>query len=201
MIAPGLVGTVQDSDGGGRRHRLPPPTSGNSSWRGSPIADRARRRRLGRASERRFAREFGDETSHRSGACPSRQQARDPRVQVIDTERDPVVLPEIELGSIAMQVRFAHVKVAAEHAALEDRKEVFDRVGMPELRPDIFLDRVVDGAMPAKLPTYAGVDWAIVGHQIRRLAHVRDDDRLQGLRGHVRHMEAPDRPSRSTETT
>jgi hypothetical protein len=34
-FAPGLVGTYQDSDGGGGRHRLPPPVSGNSSCRGS----------------------------------------------------------------------------------------------------------------------------------------------------------------------
>src|SRR5205823_6677830 len=35
-FAPGLVGTYQDSEGGGGRHRSSPLSNGSSSWRGSP---------------------------------------------------------------------------------------------------------------------------------------------------------------------
>src|SRR5438105_3580515 len=53
-------------------------------------------------------------------------------------ETGTMVVPEIELCGVAMQVRLAHVEVAAEDAALEDRKVVLDRVGMPEHGAHVF---------------------------------------------------------------
>jgi hypothetical protein len=53
-FAPGLVGTYQDSEGGGGRHRSSPPMNGSKSWRGSLDGRERRLRRL--PSERRLAR-------------------------------------------------------------------------------------------------------------------------------------------------
>ena len=54
---------------------------------------------------------------------------------IVDAEADPVVVSEIEFGRVAVQVRFADVEIAAVDAALEDRKEILDRVGVPERGP------------------------------------------------------------------
>ena len=42
----------------------------------------------------------------------------------------PVVVPELELGNVERQVLRAHLMERADHAALEDRPEAFNRVGM-----------------------------------------------------------------------
>jgi hypothetical protein len=40
------------------------------------------------------------------------------------------VVTKIELGGVAVQMALSHVVIGADHAALEDRKEVLDRVGV-----------------------------------------------------------------------
>ena len=53
------------------------------------------------------------------------------------------VVAEIELCGVAAKVRFREVMVGADHAALEDREEVFDRIGVLEAaRGDIFAGAV-----------------------------------------------------------
>ena len=103
-----------------------------------------------------------------------------------------MIIDEVAFGSVTMQMQFAHVKMAAIHGSLQDAEIIFDRVGVPEIRTDVFLGAVVDGAMTTKLRTNRPVDRSIVSHQIGGLIDVRDDDRLQGLRGHVGNVEAAD---------
>src|SRR5580704_14514405 len=123
-----------------------PSMKSNESWRGSACDERLRRL-LGRASERR--RDWPSATRRRIGEALALRadQSAVGASQIIDTERGPIVVSEIEFGCVTVQMRLAHMEVAAEHAALEDRKVVLDGVGMPELGADIFLGGVVDAPM------------------------------------------------------
>ena len=51
-------------------------------------------------------------------------------VGVVHTELDPVVVPEVELGKVAVQVGFAHVLIDAVDAALQDGEEALGSVGV-----------------------------------------------------------------------
>jgi hypothetical protein len=190
-FAPELVGTHQASEGGGGRHCSPPLSKDNSSWRGSSGAGRCRRL-LRRASERR--RDWPSATRRRIGQALTLRalQGEIASGEIVDAERYPVIVTKIKLCRVAMQVGFADVEIAAIDAALEDRKEVFDRVGMPERGAHIFLGAVVDGAVSVEIASDSGINWRVVGHQIGRLIDVRDNDRLQALCGHVLHMKAAD---------
>jgi hypothetical protein len=173
-FAPELVGTYQDSEGGGERHCSSP------------------RRLLRRGLERRIA--CLDETRRRIGqplTLDADESAISPSY-IIDTQRDPVVVPEVELGGVPMQMGLGDVEVTAVDPALEDREVIFGGVGVPEIGANVFLRAVVDRAMPGKLPPDRPIDGAFVSHQITGLIHVRGDDRLQGLGGNIRDAEAPD---------
>jgi hypothetical protein len=77
------------------------------------------------------------------------------------------VVAKVELCGVAGKVRFAHVVIGADHATLEDREEVFDRVAMLETAGgDVFLRAMVDLAVTAELAANAGVNGAFVGHEI-----------------------------------
>ena len=128
-FAPGLVGTYQDSEGGSGRHRPLPPMSGNSSWRGSGSkANRARF--LERRVRAGAARETSCFVSQPLALCANQRAIG--AGHVIDAQGDPVVVAEIKFRRVAMQVLFADVEVAAVYAALEDREEILDRVGVPK---------------------------------------------------------------------
>ena len=49
---------------------------------------------------------------------------------ISDLERGATVVAEIELGKVAVQMRFAAMLIDADHAALEDGEHVLNRVGM-----------------------------------------------------------------------
>lgn len=161
----------------------------NSSWRGSGwYVDRGCRRLV--RLERRGA-PFG-EISRRIGQALTlgTNKRAVGAGQIVNAERDPVVMPEVEFGCIAMKVLLTDVKIAAIDAALEDRKEVLDRVGMPECGPHIFLGGVVDGAVAGELAADRGINRRVVGHEVSGLVDMRGNDRLQALCGHVLHVEA-----------
>lgn len=50
--------------------------------------------------------------------------------RIVDAKFDAVVLAEIEFSQIALQVLLAAALIRADHAALEDREEAFERVGV-----------------------------------------------------------------------
>ena len=120
---PGLVGTFQDSGGGGGRHRLPPPMSGNSSWRGSP------------RSEQRGIERFLTTCSVRQPLALGPNKRWICASLVVNAEPGAGVEPEIELGEITGKVFLVNVLVDADEAALEDRKEAFERVHV-HIAPD-----------------------------------------------------------------
>ena len=71
------------------------------------------------------------------------------------------VVAKVELGTVAAKVGLAHVVVGADHAALENGEEVFDRVAVLEATcGDIFPGAVIDGAVTVKFATSAGVNGA-----------------------------------------
>src|SRR5579863_3918488 len=188
-FAPGLVGTFSGGEvGGDGCHDPSPSINGNMSWRGSSGACCRRWLSEGR---RRFA---PCETSRSIGQALSlgADQRTISAGYIVDAKRDPVVVAEIELGRVAMQVRLADVEIAAVDPALEDAKKVFDRVGVPERGAHIFLGAVVHRAVATEIAADRGINRSVIGHQVGGLVDVRDDDRLQGLRGHVLDMKAAD---------
>ena len=62
------------------------------------------------------------------------------------------VVTEIELRRVAVQVALAKVMIGADHATLEDRKEVFDGVAV-SLSTDILAAGVKHGTMRSELAT------------------------------------------------
>jgi hypothetical protein len=164
--------------------------NGNTSWRTS--GGGAARRLCDRASGRRRKRPSATSRSIRQPLALGANKGAIGTGQVINPECDPVVVAEIELGRVAMQVSFGDVEIATVDAALENREEVFNGVGMPEMGADILLRRMIDRAVAAELTADRPIDRRIVGHQVGSLVDIRDDDRLQGLRGHVFYREAAD---------
>ena len=101
------------------------------------------------------------------------------------------IVAEIELAAVTAQVGFAHVVIGADHAALEDREEVFGRVGMLEAaRGYILFGAVVDDAVAVKLAPNRGVDRSFVRHEMRGAIDVDDDQAAKLLGGDVGDVEA-----------
>src|ERR1700730_14520754 len=146
-FAPGLVGTYQDSEGGDGRHSSSPSSNGNSSWRESPWDDRGRRL-PDRALDRRHARPGATSCFVGQPLADNTANYAISALNVIDAKSDPVVVSEIELGSVAMKMGLGNVEIAPVDAALEDGKVVFGGVGVPEIGADIFLCTVVHRAVP-----------------------------------------------------
>lgn len=94
---------------------------------------------------------------------------------IANTKLSAIVVAEIELGEVAEQVLLSAVLVDAFHAALEDREEAFNRVGV-NAAADIFAGGVLDRLMGRKLGAGLGVEAAFVGVEDRRAANVGDDD-------------------------
>jgi len=59
---------------------------------------------------------------------------------VVDAERDPVIVAEIELGKIAVDVLFGAMLVGALHAPLEHAEIVLDGVGV-DFATDVLASR------------------------------------------------------------
>ena len=100
------------------------------------------------------------------------------------------VVAQVKFSAVAAKVRFAHVVIGTDHAALEDRKEIFS--GVAVLEPaggDIFTGTVVHGVVIGKFAAHTGVDRAFVGHQHRGAINVCYDQRANVLGVHVCHVE------------
>jgi len=184
---------IQDSEGGGGRHCPSPLSNGSSSWRGSVAAGRGLRR-LGRALERRLTRPSATRRRIGEPLPLDAQKSAVGSFQIIDSKRNPVVVHEVALGSVAMQMRLADVEIAAVNRPLEDAEITFDRVRVPEIGADVFLGTVVHRAVPGELPPDRPIDGAFVGHQVSGAIDIRGNDWPKGLGGDVRNMEAAHPP-------
>jgi hypothetical protein len=168
------------------------PSKGKSSWRGSARVDDRERHFLRYTSERR--RDWPSATRRRIGQalalCPDESAIRP--LEVVDPERDPVVVSEVELGGVAVQMRLADVKVAAVDPTLEDREIIFGSVGVPEEGADVFLGAVVHGTVSGELPSDRPIDRAFVGHEVTGAINVCGHYRPESLSGNVLDVEAAD---------
>src|SRR5690606_17854154 len=100
------------------------------------------------------------------------------------------VVSKIEFGTVTAKVRFAHVVVGADHAALEDGEEIFGGVGVLEAaRGDVFASAVIDLAVAVELAAHALIDRALVRHKVRGAIDVRDNERANVLGVDVGDME------------
>ena len=89
------------------------------------------------------------------------------------------VVAEVEFADVAIQVLRADVVIDAEDAALERREIALDGVGVPEPAAHVFLDRVIDRAMPAELAAHAGVVGGLVGHEVALAVELGGQDRAK----------------------
>src|SRR6266404_6086645 len=171
---------------------FPLPKSGNSRWRGSPWGDERERRLLGRVLERRLA--WDSATRRRIGQALTlhSEQRSIGALEIVNPESDPIVVPEVELGGVAVQMGFAHMEVAAVDSAFEDREVVFRSVGVPEESANVFLGAVVHRAVPSELPSNRPIDRTFVGHQVAGAIDVGGHYRSESLSGNVRDVEAAD---------
>src|SRR4051812_18942571 len=105
---------------------------------------------------------------------------------VIYTERDAVVIAELELGQIAVQMLLIATLVDALHATLEQAEVTFNSVGVDRsvLKRDVLTDAVVDSVVAGKLFAYLGVVLGLVGHQPRLTGDVLADDAADLFAGH-----------------
>jgi hypothetical protein len=111
-FAPDSVGTCQDSDGRGGSHFPPRFSKGSSNCRGS-----------------------GGFGGLRFTSCLICQPLAFEAVKrdlgalhVVNAQLYPRAVAEVELRQVSVQVRFAHVLIDANQAALEDRKVALQRV-------------------------------------------------------------------------
>jgi hypothetical protein len=160
------------------------------SWRSSLVVDRGRLRC--RPLEGRLPR---DPATRRcigqALALDAEERAISP-FQIINTQSDSVVVSESEFGGVTVQMSLRDVEIAAVDPALEDREVTFGGIGMPEVRPDVFLGAVVHRAVACEQPTDGPVNRAFIGHQIAGAIYIRGHDRPESLCGYVRDMEAAD---------
>lgn len=175
-----MVGTFQDSEGGGGRHRLLPPSS--SEWRLGFDAPLPTSRSIGEP----LALDTAQDIASAFG--------------IVYAECDPVVVPEVEFGEVAVQMFLADVLIDAVDAAFQDGEETFRGIGMG-VAANVFISRVVDGAVAGEpLPNFP-VDAAFVGAQMRRLVDpgLKDWPQVAALTSGT--CRERTRPCRSTSAT
>src|SRR6266446_2800006 len=112
---------------------------------------------------------------------------------IINTEPNAIAVAEIELSKISVQVLFFAMLVDAFHAALEDRIEAFNRIGV-DVAANVFLLTVVDGFVAGKLRTNLKILTSLVGHQGGFFRDVGANDRRNLGNGSAIHMEAAGGP-------
>jgi hypothetical protein len=90
-------------------------------------------------------------------------------ILVIDAQGDPVTVTEVEFREVTVKVLLADVEVTAVNAALQDREEALNGVGVrlgaiPKLaRP--FLSSVIHGVVTGKALADASVSAKFISHQ------------------------------------
>lgn len=94
---------------------------------------------------------------------------------IINAERSPIVVAEIEFGGVAVQVLLIAMLIDALHPALEHRKEPFNGVRV-HIAPAPFVPPVVDGFMRSKLAANPPVVARLIGYQGAAKISILHDD-------------------------
>ena len=101
-------------------------------------------------------------------------------LRVVDAIGDALVVPEVELGKVAVQMLFAAMLIDALHPALEDAEKAFDGVGVERPAP-VFAGLMLHHLMIRELAPDLGVVAGFVGHQTGFAVHVLKHDRADSL--------------------
>ena len=144
------------------------------SLRGFPIFGPATNPSIGQA----LANDTGDAALHAFG--------------IVDAQAFAVAVAIVKLNKVTLQMLRADVVERADDTALEDREEVFDRVGVMEERADVLLLRMVDRGVTSEILGDGRIDGAVVRDDPRRLVDLLLQDRLQGSAIHVADMVGTD---------
>lgn len=112
---------------------------------------------------------------------------------IVEAGLDAIAVAEVELGQIPLQMGFADVLVDAVDAPLQDGEIAFDGVG-GHVAARVFLGAVGDETILSEVPAELDVGCGFVGVEAAFGVNVAGDDRMQGLRGHVRDVKAADLP-------
>jgi hypothetical protein len=79
---------------------------------------------------------FPDDTTDRAIGPPD----------IVNAQRDPIVMPEIELGEVTVKVLLAHVLIDPINPAFQDREEILGGIGRC-VSPHVLFLSVIDGAV------------------------------------------------------
>src|SRR6185437_1885393 len=102
---------------------------------------------------------------------------------IFDAVRLPIVVAEVELGHIALQMIVRAMLIDALHAALEDREEAFDGIGVNVAvhRRNVLALAVVGVAVAMKQLAENLILVRLVGHEVRGARNIFGEERIQGL--------------------
>jgi hypothetical protein len=111
---------------------------------------------------------------------------------IINAQRDPVVVTELEFRQITAQVLLIAMLIDALHAALEKSEEALDSVGVNSgiLKRDILANAVVDGAVAGSFLANLDIVLCFIGHQPRLVSNALANDPADFLAGHVVDMDS-----------
>ena len=121
-------------------------------------------------------------------------------LNIIDAERGPIAVAEIELGGVAVQMPFLAMLIDADHAALKHAEKSLDGIGM-RVATNVFLDAMVNAFMAGELLADVAVGAQLVGHQVALGVGVRKHDLAKLGGSNVFGGIDRARPPRSTRVT
>ena len=155
-FAPELVGTYQDSEGGGERH-------------GSSPSINCARFEGGLERDFFFARPSATSCLVGQPLALGGPDRAIGAFAILNTEGGSVAVPEVKLGEVAVKMLLADVEVTTVNAAFQEREKAFDGIGMRhdavnELARPFFL-AVVHGVMTRKVSPDATIGMQLVSHQ------------------------------------
>lgn len=88
---------------------------------------------------------------------------------VIEAQPFAMVVHKVALGSVAVQMRLAYMKMAAINRAFENAEVIFNRVGVPEIGTDVFLSTMINPTMASETSADTGIHGASVSRGAKLL--------------------------------
>ena len=99
-------------------------------------------------------------------------------LDVVDSERDSLIVAEVEFGEVTVQMFLAHVLINTVDAALEDREVPLRSIGV-SIASDVFFLSVDHGVMAGELLADLPVNAAFIGPEMRGFVNPSFKDRAQ----------------------